>query len=105
MSNLIVTENERDKKNKIIWAPHKGSQTRFLSCPIFEVLLSGNRGGGKTDALLMDYAQFVGKGYGEAWRGILFRETYPNLQDVIAKSLKWFKRIFPDATYDASNAM
>lgn len=101
MSNLIVTGNERDKKN-VIWAPHPGSQQRFLSCPVFETLLAGNRGGGKTDALLMDYAQYIGKGYGEAWRGIIFRETYPNLQDVIAKSNKWFRKIFPDATYNES---
>lgn len=55
-----------------------------------------------TDALIMDFAQFVGKGYGEAWKGILFRETFPNLQDVIAKTQKWFRLIFPDAIYNSS---
>ena len=73
-----------------------------MTCPYYEVLLEGNRGGGQTDALLMDFAQMVGRGYGEDWRGVIFRLTYPQLQDVISKSLKWFRRIFPTAKYNAS---
>lgn len=53
-----------------------------------------------TDTLLMDYAQFVGKGFGEEWKGILFRRTFPELDDIIAKSLKWFKKIWPKADYN-----
>ncbi len=51
----------------------------------------------------MDFAQHVGKGYGPAWRGILFRETFPQLADVIAKTNKWFHRIFPDARYNGTD--
>jgi hypothetical protein len=47
-----------------------------------------------TDALLMDYAQDVGKGLGGDWRGILFRRTYAELRDVVEKSTRWFPRIF-----------
>ena len=65
-----------------------------MTCPFYEVLYHGNRGGGKTDALIMDYAQEVGKGYKEAWRGILFRQTYKQLQDVIAKTKKWFYQVW-----------
>jgi len=36
---------------KTIWAPLPGSQTLFLTCPVYEVLLEGTRGG-KTDTLL-----------------------------------------------------
>ena len=50
----------------VAWKPHPGSQVRFLSCPVFECLYEGTRGPGKTDALLMSFAQFVGKGYGAA---------------------------------------
>lgn len=78
----------------VTWRPQAGSQVAFLSCPVFEVLYEGTRGGGKTDCLLMDFAKDVGKGYGAAWRGILFRKTYKQLSDVIAKSKKWFPRIF-----------
>lgn len=49
-----------------------------------------------TDVLLMDYAQDVGKGYGAEWKGILFRKTYPELEDVISKSRKWFSEIWPE---------
>ena len=87
---------------EVIWAPQAGSQTAFMSCPLFECLYHGTRGGGKTDSLLMAFAQHVGKGYGAAWRGILFRQTYPQLGDVVAKTEKWFRRIFPEATFNKS---
>ena len=85
------------------WAPHAGSQALFLSCPIFETLYEGTRGPGKTDALLMDFAQHTGQGYGEYWRGILFRRTYKQLSDVVAKSQRWFKQIFPRARFNRSD--
>jgi hypothetical protein len=62
----------------------------FLSCPVFECLYEGTRGPGKTDALLMSFAQVRGRGLRPAWTGILFRETYKQLADVIKKSKRWF---------------
>lgn len=85
---------------EVIWAPQPGSQQAFLECPVFEVLYAGTRGPGKTDALIMDYAQHVGQGWGADWRGILFRKTYPELQDVIDKSKKWFPRIWPMCSFN-----
>ena len=85
------------------WVAQPGSQVAFLSCPVFECLLQGTRGGGKTDALLMDYAKDVGKGYGAAWRGVIFRLTYPQLGDIVAKSKHWFHIIFPQAKWNASD--
>ena len=70
---------------------------------LFEILIHGNRGGGKSDVLLMMFAQHVGKGWGSSWKGIIFRETFPNLQDIISKSQKWFYQIFPDASYNKSD--
>lgn len=84
---------------KVIWAPQPGSQQLFLSCPLPEVLYHGTRGPGKTDALLMDFAQHVGKGHGRSWRGVVFREEAVQLTDIINKSLKWFPQIFKDAVY------
>lgn len=89
----LLTEN---------WIPHPGSQALFLSCPIYEALYEGTRGPGKTDALLMDFAQHVGLGHGQAWRGILFRQTYPQLADVVAKSKRWFFQIFRGAKFNGS---
>lgn len=81
------------------WVAQPGSQVLFLSSPIFETLYEGTRGPGKTDALLMDFAQHVGQGWGSAWRGVLFRETYKQLSDVVAKTKRWFQFIFPGATF------
>lgn len=89
--------------DNIIWAPQPGSQVSFLTCPVWEVLYGGTRGGGKTDALLMDFAQHVGQGYGLSWRGILFRQTHPQLEDILAKSIKWFSQIFPGAVFKANS--
>lgn len=76
------------------WAPQKGSQEEAFSCPAFEVLGEGPRGGGKTDWLIFSFAAFVGRGYGNAWRGVLFRQSYPQLADVVAKTQKWFPLIW-----------
>jgi hypothetical protein len=84
----------------IAWRPNPGSQVLFLACPVFECLLEGTRGGGKTDALLMSFAQFVGAGFGAAWTGVLFRETYPQLADVVKKSKRWFRIFFPAAKWN-----
>ena len=86
-----------------VWAPQEGSQEAFLTCPVFEVLYEGTRGPGKTDALLMDFAQHCGQGYGAEWRGILFRQTYKQLTDLINKSQKWFREVFPEATYNKAD--
>jgi hypothetical protein len=86
------------------WAPLPGSQEIFLQCMIEEVLIEGNRGPGKTDVALMDFAQDVGVGWGSDWVGVLFRKTYPELQDVIQKSRRWFKEMFPGAKYNEANS-
>lgn len=85
---------------RVIWTPQPGSQVIFLSCPVLETLYEGTRGPGKTDALLMDFARDVGKGYGAAWFGILFRQTYKQLEDVVRKSNRWFRQAFPEATWN-----
>lgn len=92
-----------DDGRRVVWAPHEGSQTDAMTCPLLEMLLHGTRGGGKTDFLLMDYAQHVGQGHRTAWRGVLFRQTYPQLADVVAKSEKWFRRIFPGARFNRAH--
>jgi len=82
-----------------------GSQEAFLaSTPIFEVLFEGTRGGGKTDCLLMSFGNHVGKGFGAAWKGILFRQTYKQLGDVISKTQKWFPQIWPQAKFNQSDS-
>lgn len=87
-----------------VWAPQRGSQQAFLACPVEECLYEGTRGPGKTDAALMDFCMDVGVGWGPSWTGVLFRRTYPELQDVIEKSRTWFKQYVPAARFDESKS-
>jgi hypothetical protein len=74
---------ELDGKN-IIWQPQP-RQALALSCPAFELLFGGARGGGKTDFLLADFCGGIVT-WGKNWRGILFRKTYPELEEVILRA-------------------
>lgn len=55
-----------------------------------------------TDVLIMDYLQDVGTGLEADWRGIIFRQSFPQLEDIIAKCYKWIPQIFPTAKYNSS---
>ena len=86
----------------VVWSPLPGSSTSVITCPVWEVLHEGTRGCSKTDTILMDFARDVGRGWGKNWRGILFRRTFKELDDVVRKSRKWFSRIHPDAVFHSS---
>jgi hypothetical protein len=94
----LTKENEVPVKyiegKPVEWLPQDGSQFSFMACVVFEALLHGPRGTGKTDVLVMDFARDCEQGYGADWRGVIFRESYPQLADVVAKTKKWFPRIF-----------
>ena len=66
------------------WTPQEGPQTEMLQSSAFEVFFGGARGGGKTDGLIGDYLQDLEK-WGAAWRGILIRRSYPELEDVMVR--------------------
>lgn len=86
------------------WMPLPGSQFLFLQCPVFEALYAGNRGPGKTIALAMDFAKEVGKGYGKAWRGIIFRKSYKDLDDFVRKIEDVFEKVFPGFVFKKSKS-
>lgn len=94
---------QQDEPN-VIWSPFAGGQTRFITCPIREILAEGNRGGGKTDTLIMKYLRYVGVGFGQAWTGIIFRREYKHLDDVVHKSKRWIPQIFPGARFLSSKS-
>lgn len=87
---------------KVIWKPNSKAQTLFLSCPYSEILFGGSRGPGKTDSLLMDYIQFVGLGFGPSWKGIIFRQTYKQLEEIVSKSKRFYPAIVPGAHWRGS---
>lgn len=96
----IIINNDGEEQ-EVVWAPQKGSQAAFLESTETEVLFAGTRAGcGKTDALLMSYAMDVGCGWGPSLKGIIVRQSHPMLKEVIAKSKRWFPRLFPGSFYN-----
>jgi hypothetical protein len=68
------------------WAPQLGPQTEAITADwCDELLFGGAAGGGKSDFLLGDYLQDVPT-YGKAWRGILFRRSYPALEELMGRA-------------------
>lgn len=64
-----------------IWVPQKGPQLKAIEADwCDELFFGGARGGGKSDFLLGDYVGDIS--YGAAWRGILFRKTYNELEEL-----------------------
>jgi hypothetical protein len=99
---LVTYENGKQEQPN--WMPLPGSQYTFLECPVFEALYAGTRGGGKTLTLVMDFAKDVGKGYGKAWRGILFRQKLGDLDDVVRKIEEWMYPLYPGFRFRKSKA-
>lgn len=88
----------------VVWQPLPGSQSLAMSCPCHHILYEGTRGPGKTDAQLMFFRKHVGRGYGAFWRGIIFDREYKNLDDLVAKSLRWYPKFRDGAKFLASKS-
>lgn len=86
---------------RIVWAPMGGSQALALTAPANHVLYDGTRGPGKTDTQLMRFRKRVGQGYGKFWNGVIFDRVYKNLEDLIAKSQRWFTEFGDGAKFTA----
>lgn len=78
------------------WAPNPGGQYWFMRCPYWEILLEGDRGSGKTEAILMKFSKYVNQGFGHNWTGIIFRQSYPELDSLIQKADRYFSMYFPE---------
>lgn len=76
-------------KPEVTWEPQP-QQFLLLTCPIPDILFGGARGGGKSDALLGDWVTHASRSNGKA-RGILFRRTMPELDELVARA----KELFP----------
>ncbi|WP_297389790.1 phage terminase large subunit [Acidiferrobacter sp.] len=84
---------------RVIWQPQPGPQTALLRCPIPDVLFGGARGGGKTDALLGDFVAHASRYLDVAVRGVIFRRSMPELDEVQRRARELYPAI--GATWQA----
>jgi hypothetical protein len=88
------------------WGPQAGPQEALLSCPIEDIGFGGARGGGKTAGMLGDFLSHENE-YGKHARGVFFRRTYGELEEVVRQAdllfipLGWRKKGGPRVTYTA----
>ena len=82
--------------SKVIWTPQP-RQRAFMERWEDEALYGGAAGGGKSDAMLAEALRQVDI---PNYRGIVFRQTYPQLEALISRSLELYKAAYPKAKYN-----
>jgi hypothetical protein len=82
------------------WVPQPGFQEDALDARyiVDELFGGGDRGGGKSDWLLQDYASDVEE-WGKAWKGIIFRKTMSQFISLIDRSKELFYAQFPGSRF------
>lgn len=91
------------------WTPQRGPQLAALEADWCEDLFFGGaRGGGKSD-FQIGYQEDGALRYGSGWRGIMFRKTYAELEEMQARAMDIFPgegavyRTQPSSNYPFSN--
>lgn len=87
----------------IAWQPFPGRQTAFVTCPVEDIFFGGARGPGKTQGILGKWLLHADR-YRDAARGLIVRQSFPQLQDMEMRADELFSR-FPRgfARYNGSN--
>lgn len=80
-----------EAEDRYIWEPQE-RQAEALACPAFELFFGGAKGGGKSDFLLGDWLQNAFE-WGKAWRGVIFRRTYKELEEIVSRSHDIYSKI------------
>ena len=83
----------------VIWKPQP-KQALFMSRPEYEALYGGSAGGGKSDALVIEALRQV---HIPHYKALILRKTFPQLGELIEKSLRYYPPAYPKAKYNSSN--
>jgi len=87
--------------DNVVWKAQEGPQSLLLACPAREIFFGGARGGGKTDAVLGEWAAHAAR-YGENANGLMVRRSRTELVDTIERSKAIYSRL--GATFNESKS-
>lgn len=83
----------------IVWQPQP-RQAAFMARGEYEALYGGAAGGGKSDALVIEALRQV---HIPHYKALILRKTFPQLAELIDKSLNYYPPAFPKARYNAAS--
>jgi hypothetical protein len=81
---VTTIEREAPEAQHNVVQPQPGPQAQLLVCPCEEIFFGGARGGGKSYGIMLDFLYHWFK-YGKHARGIIFRRSMPELEDLLEK--------------------
>lgn len=93
---FLPKKNQSIETGKVVWMPQP-KQAEFMRRPEFEALYGGAAGGGKSDALLMEATRQT---HNRNYKALILRKTFPELEELIVRSLDLYPKAFPGARYN-----